>query len=162
MYRVTWNIDDDVLDALQTQMDKLPALTQGGVKLIANRLRARVRKDLGTQPGKPKYPIRWKSERQRRAFFATDGFGGGIPTRRSGALARGWQVEFTGTGTVGTVEIYNDVPYTRFVQGNDAQPFHLDTGWPQAAPRMAVYEDLFTDQLIELWFTLTDPQAGIR
>ena len=36
------------------------------------------------------YPIQWDSERQRRAYFATNGFGGGIPYRRTGAYERSW------------------------------------------------------------------------
>jgi hypothetical protein len=46
---------------------------------------------LGKIPGPVKYPIRWTSERQRRAFFATNGFGRGIPTKRTGDVAR-WGV----------------------------------------------------------------------
>ena len=45
------------------------------------------------EPGKgPVYPIQWDTERQRKAFFATDGFGRGIPTRRSDEYIRGWKV----------------------------------------------------------------------
>lgn len=36
------------------------------------------------------YPVKWDSDKQRRAFFATDGFGGGIPSVRSGDYQRGW------------------------------------------------------------------------
>lgn len=43
------------------------------------------------EPGKPiTYPVQWDSEKQRRAFFATDGFGKGIPYVRTGAYQRGW------------------------------------------------------------------------
>jgi len=35
-------------------------------------------------PGDPiTYPVNWDSAKQRRAFFATNGFGGGIPHERS-------------------------------------------------------------------------------
>ncbi len=37
------------------------------------------------------YPVQWDSEKQRRAFFATDGFGKGIPYRRTGEYERGWK-----------------------------------------------------------------------
>lgn len=44
------------------------------------------------QPGKPvRYPINWDSEKQRRAYFATDGFGAGIPYRRTNARPQGWK-----------------------------------------------------------------------
>lgn len=52
---------------------------------------------LKTVKSRPRYPIQWDSERQKRAFFATDGFGRGIPTRRTGASLR-WEITNTGTG----------------------------------------------------------------
>lgn len=41
----------------------------------------------------PTYPIKWDTEKQRRAFFATDGFGRGIPTPRTGAYTQGFRVQ---------------------------------------------------------------------
>jgi hypothetical protein len=44
------------------------------------------------QEGKPiTYPVQWDSERQRRAFFATNGFGKGIPYQRTGRYIASWQ-----------------------------------------------------------------------
>lgn len=44
------------------------------------------------ETGKPvTYPIQWDSEKQRRAFFATDGFGKGIPYVRTGDYIKGWK-----------------------------------------------------------------------
>jgi hypothetical protein len=112
---------------------------------------------LQQEPGPPKYPIRWSSERQRRAFFASDGFGRGIPTKRSHAMSQAWQVSvnveqitrfqvFTNTliaflarfkvadaptpppPTI-IVDVSNPVSYTRYVEGKDQQGFHKDTGW---------------------------------
>lgn len=39
----------------------------------------------------PTYPIQWDSPKQRRAFFATNGFGGGIPHVRTGAYIAAWE-----------------------------------------------------------------------
>ena len=45
------------------------------------------------EPGQPPtYPIKWDSVRQRKAFFATDGFGRGIPTKRTGEYTKAWKV----------------------------------------------------------------------
>lgn len=51
-----------------------------------------IRKTMKMPGSKPIYPIQWDTPRQRRAFFATDGFGRGIPTKRSKEYIRGWQV----------------------------------------------------------------------
>lgn len=63
---------------------------------------------------KPTHPIQWDSEKQRRAFFATDGFGGGIPTKRSGAYQEGWQYSLMDD----KAKVSNDDPSTKFVGGN--------------------------------------------
>jgi hypothetical protein len=47
-----------------------------------------------SEEGKPvTYSIQWDSERQRRAFFATNGFGRGIPYRRIDRYRLGWKEE---------------------------------------------------------------------
>lgn len=50
--------------------------------------------ELSKPAPKPKYPINWDSVRQKIAFFATDGFGGGIPyvRRASGGMAKKWRL----------------------------------------------------------------------
>ena len=114
---------------------------------------------LAVQPGAVRRPIRWTSERQRRAFFATDGFGRGIPTRRTGKVAE-WAVfvdydaienmrkflfqlqVFLASinplkgGKLGAapangllVGISNATPYMKYVEGVQQQGFHRDTGW---------------------------------
>ena len=46
------------------------------------------------QEGEPvAYPINWDSDRQRKAYFATGGFGDGIPYQRTGATAASGSVK---------------------------------------------------------------------
>lgn len=57
-------------------------------------------KDRLTPEGKPvRYPIQWDSERQKRAFFATNGFGAGIPYGRTHAMRTGIETERVPLGT---------------------------------------------------------------
>lgn len=57
--------------------------------------------------GKPiRYPVEWDSERQRRAFFATNGFGHGIPYRRTNRYRLGWKEEMQPYG----VALHNESP----------------------------------------------------
>ena len=52
----------------------------------------RVQKRL-KQPGKPiTYPVKWDSLKQRRDFFATNGFGRGIPLSRTGGYQKGYMI----------------------------------------------------------------------
>lgn len=44
-----------------------------------------------SETGRPlNYPVQWDSEKQRRAYFATNGFGHGIPYQRQGKYEKGW------------------------------------------------------------------------
>lgn len=72
------------------------------------------------QPGKPiNYPVQWDSEKQRRAYFATDGFGAGIPYNRTGAYNAGWEISKTGSGLAREYILRNIKAFWRFVGGGD-------------------------------------------
>ena len=88
---------------------------------------ARAIKKILRKPGKkPTYPIQWDSEKQRRAFFARDGFSKpagwkrpkgyvnqNIPTRRTNAYVKGFKVERLESG----YSIVNPVTYAGYVGG---------------------------------------------
>lgn len=77
-------------------------------------------------------PYQWQSEAQRRAYFATDGFGGGIPYQRSQELANAWQTK--GSGVDQTV--INDAPYAQYVMGEQIQQGHRADGWKSIAEEL--------------------------
>lgn len=151
----------DIFSAIQEQVQKAPALVKRGLPRVTNPINKRMLAELQAEPGKPRYPIRWKSAKQRRAFFATNGFGRGIPTRRTGDMVKRWTVKAIFSTSGGEIIAANSSPYSQYVQGDDAQPFHLDTDWPQAAPIFVKYAPIYEDALIEFWFTIADPLAGI-
>jgi len=72
-------------------------------------------------------PYRWQSDKQRKAFFASNGFGGGIPSKRSGDLSKGWQQSAESDPYRKT--LFNRIPYARFVQGDDQQRGHAADKW---------------------------------
>lgn len=90
-------------------------------------------------PATVAYPIDWTSEKQRRAYFATDGFGAGIPYQRTGLVVNSWEL-FAVERAGGQVEIIllNTSPQAVFVYGtfnnNDRyqQRFHRNSGWKRA------------------------------
>lgn len=134
--------EGDWLDALQRQA--LTRLERRLRQTLLPAYTARVRAAWTPYPTPVKYPIAWKSERQRRAFFATNGFGGGIPYRRTGALGRGWEWTLVREPDGFLITIANRAPAARFVIGLDQQPFHAATGWPKpgAADAQRVADDL--------------------
>ena len=85
-------------------------------------------------PGAVARPIEWETERQRRAFFATDGFGGGIPSKRSGELFRHFDV--TSNRRALQTAIVNTYEFAKYIIGDRQQKFHKNTGYR----KMETYE----------------------
>ena len=63
---------------------------------------------------RPGYPIHWDSVRQRKAYFATDGFGRGIPTRRTGRYEKGWNIVKQANG----YSLVNDTEGAQYIGGD--------------------------------------------
>lgn len=64
----------------------IPEIGRGRIYGYTQRVLKRLKK-----PGrKITYPVNWDSEKQRIAFFASNGFGSGIPYSRKGAYQKGW------------------------------------------------------------------------
>ena len=109
---------------------KLQAMEAIATYLIGNEQRGlakapeRVQHDAGN-------PYQWQSEKQRRAFFATDGFGGGIPYKRTGNLSAGWVYDHDNTWT--SVKIENIESYSGFVMGDQQQRGHAADKWRKFA-----------------------------
>lgn len=93
-------------------------------------LQKQVDATFGRDPGPVKYPIEWTSQRQRRAFFASRGFGRGIPTKRSDQLKDSWVVVVGTQLRTNLITLYNPKSYAKYVYpGADQQKFHANTGW---------------------------------
>jgi len=73
----------------------------------------------------PGNPFKWTSDRQRRAFFATDGFGGGIPTTRTHEGVNSWTMTEKDSNW-SSVKIEGG---NQFVQGDWQQRGHKADGW---------------------------------
>lgn len=82
-----------------------------GRKRIYEAMR-RAQKILRTPKSRPSSPIQWDSLKQKRAFFASDGFGRGIPTRRTGRSLQ-WEISNTGSGYM----MSNSADYARYPYG---------------------------------------------
>lgn len=127
---VTQYSQAQLYDPVTFQQDFNSRVNAVGVS-VANQAQEKVNEIFAPPIGAVKYPIQWKTDKQRRAFFATDGFGRGIPTMRTGKVSKGWKVEYDN----GILKLYNRVKYARYVYGGfdrrteNQQPFHRNTGW---------------------------------
>jgi hypothetical protein len=84
-------------------------------------------------PGPVVYPIRWTSDKQRKAFFATKAWGRGIPTKRTGKTERSWKVIYVVASGGGEITLLNTEPHAKYIYGDangmHQQSFHRRTGW---------------------------------
>ena len=94
---------------MQDLTAEIPQIGRNQIYKTAQRIRSRMGK-----PGKKiTYPVRWDSKKQRRAFFASEGFGRGIPTERSGAYEEAWEIIKLDNGYA----VSNPLEYAKYVGG---------------------------------------------
>ena len=72
MIKFSSDIPVDIFDAIQEQAQKLPALVRRGLPRVTRPIDRRMLDELSAEPGPPRYPIRWKSERQRTGDRVTE------------------------------------------------------------------------------------------
>jgi hypothetical protein len=161
--------DTDVLEALEEAIEKAPRTVNVVInQRILGDLYQRILTLVGPYPGSPRYPIRWKSERQRRYVMAKLRREGNLPYRRSNRLQQSWEVEAKGlpdgveiTAT-NTAQDSEGTFYAQYVVFEDQQPFHADTGWPRADFIGEQLADELADELIDLYFEVIDQPPGSR
>src|SRR5690554_5857723 len=101
-----------ITEAAETLPEAIYQWTHREVRPFVSQL---VQRKFRQEPGAVHYPIQWTSERQRMAFFATDGFGQGIPTRRTGDLVKAWRVRADYRNGLTSIDVYNDAPAATYV-----------------------------------------------
>jgi hypothetical protein len=144
--QITSNLD--WLDDAIAVMEELPAVIAIAGDEALSDIEDDFLRELQQEPGPtgtPKRKIKWTTRLQQQAYFASNGFGGGIPTKRTGKLAAAWKITGKLVGKSWVVLVSNPAKAARFVYGSLAisnvaraarfqQGFHATTGWKLAAP----------------------------
>lgn len=135
MIKTQHNVREVIRDIKRLVSEGVPAAGLYGLNATAKRIQRRMK-----VPGKPiTYPVNWDSVRQMIAYFASNGFGEGIPSRRKGRYEEGWQVR----GIPNGVELGNRERSARFIgglpSGNDLSPGKKQSNihkgrWPRLRP----------------------------
>lgn len=155
---------NEILEALEHVQQRLATTKkrfQIAMKGQAGRLALKTIRKLKRIPGPPVYPIRWETPKQRRAYYATDGFGGGIPSRRTGETVAGWDVEVSNLSDGVLVGLTNPSPVVEYLQGMSMQGFHEDTGWIAVND---VTEDFYAEvsnAAVTVFYPVADPLGGL-
>ena len=158
MFRSSFEFDTQALIDAERNLVSSPKLMQRALKRRESRLKKLTLSVVQVEPGPPRYPIRWKSRRQQRAYFATNGFGKGIPYQRTGGLNEAWNVKFSFDADGGDFLIENTSDVATYVIGENQQPFHADTGWIDAAEVIDnEVVPLVLNDFEETFYTVADP-----
>lgn len=119
-------IDETGLSSVLSRIKSLPDETKNEVIADVNEYALEL---LSTYPERVEHgasnPYKWQTEKQRRAYFATNGFGAGIPYNRTGDLGNSWSANRTGD----VVTFTNSAPYAGYVMGDRIQRGHIADGW---------------------------------
>lgn len=174
MISATVTVDTDILSAYQQAVQQYPRAIQIAFTDEVAKSADTLRNLLTQTPGKPSYPLRWARSRnpqdagkkpntkfgyysrQKAAYFASNGFGAGIPYRRTGKLKRSWQVVANLSVNGGDILVSNTAPYSIYVQGFAQQPFHRDTGWRDAEKTIGLARGELQDRLITRYVKVVD------
>ncbi len=130
MIAYTLDSDNELADLLK----ELKAFDKTVFRRIAREVIPVFERDLDRifsyEPPRPDYPIRWKSEKQRRFVMAKLRREGNLPYRRTHELVRSWTLDTKLSEGVLTLEVGNTAPHAEFVYGPYQQPFL--NKWPNA------------------------------
>ena len=161
MFSMGASFDLEALDLIDQRVISSPRLMGRAMKRQQPRVRKRVVKILAVEPGGVFYPIAWTTAKQRRAFFASNGFGRGIPTQRTHDIKNSWQVEFNFTEDGGDYLIENTSDHARWVIGFDQQQFHANTGWIYAPAAIDEVTPIVLDIYAQTWLVVSDPYIKV-
>ena len=149
--RMTSNLDwlNDAIVVMQDVSHFIEIAGDEAMSDIEEEFLAELQEEPGPT-GTPGRKIEWTTHPQhgnlqQRAYFASNGFGGGIPTKRTGKLAAAWKIIGKLVGNEWVILVLNPARAARFVYGSLAisnvaravrfqQKFHAITGWKPAAP----------------------------
>lgn len=129
-----------VTQSLTRLGDALPRIVNADIEAVMNE----ARDEMATEGDPIEYPVHWDSEKQRRAYFATNGFGAGIPYKRTGNYENGWRVDKTGYGTSRAFSLSNAWSKSKYIGGNatgGAQSNIHKGRWPLVFETVRKYAD---------------------
>jgi hypothetical protein len=115
----------EVIEQLKSFAESLKKIGEETMFNAATEVQDRMKEEGDPVPSfEDKKPyINWDSDKQRKAFFATNGFGAGIPYKRTGAYEQGWKVDRTDGGA----ELSNSHPAGAV--GGWVSPTSVQIGW---------------------------------
>lgn len=161
MIRVKATTPIPLFEQVGDNITRAPAIFNTAWARQQGRIRSYAKQTLKVKPGKPKYPIKWTSPRQRRFVMAKLRREGNLPYKRTDAMINAWDVSFTATIDGGSLTLFNPSESAEFVVGDEQQGFHAETGWYRVDDVQKRISDFAATTLVQTWVTAVDPFAGV-
>jgi hypothetical protein len=117
----------------------------------------RIEEDLQKPAPKPRYPLKWKSEKQRRYVMALLRRTNNLPYQRTGELAKGWRVNVVTAREGGVILAVNNTSYAQFVMGDWKQPMFPQ--WRASADVLQPYRDELKTAVVQDWYDFLRPES---
>lgn len=152
----------DPLADLRELAIRFPALAERAFRRRALKMRPRYLAMFAVEPPPHTGGIDWTSDLQQVAFFASDGFGGGIPTVRDHSYVNAFELKPVTKNFEGLFVLTNDDEGAPYIGGELQQQFHRDTGWINIADKAAEVSPQMADELQDEYFLLADPVAALQ
>jgi hypothetical protein len=105
---------------------------------------------------KPRYPLAWRSPKQRRAVMAKLRKEGNLPSQRTGDLQRRWKVTAIRNRSDSLIAVSNDSEILEYVMGSSADRQPMFPQWPHYEDVLLKAEVLATDLAINAWFDIVE------
>lgn len=153
MIDVELQVDLDVADAFaETAVNAPSAVRRIAGQVARGDVAQAMINELAFIPGKPRYPLAWTSDRQRKAVIMKLKREGRLGRSRTGKHARAWRVVVI-DAAVGQIALQNNEPGTAFIYGPFPfrQRMHGETGWPFMPVIVTRYQPKLQDALIDGW-----------
>lgn len=165
MFYASLALDLDVVRAVRSASTRVPEVAADYfAQTVMPTLTLAVDQHVAPYPGPVKYPFQFASVKSRKAYFATRGFGKGIPSRRTGFLGDSWVVRIDRRRVEGIITLRNIAAYADYVLGHVHQtPGHATTGWGGVplAQGLAQFEQTAINQLVDAWAVVVDKAVEI-
>lgn len=155
-YTVQYN--PKVFDDLSKQIAKAPTtlniyVTTAIRKEVENYV---VRELVTVSIPKPTYPLKWKSDKQRRYVMAKLRKAGNIPYERTGKFQRAWKVTAVKDKSGGVITVSNDSGITEYVAGSSSERQPMFPQWYHYEDALLKAEEFATDMAINAWYDIVE------
>lgn len=178
MYYPSLTFDRNIIDAVRSASARVPDVAADYFEqTVKPALEQAVQVYVAPYPGAVKHPFQFTGDefnggklvragKSRRAYWATRGFGRGVPYARTGFLGVSWRVRIDRRRTDGIITLRNLAPYAENVIGDVHQtPGHAETGWggETLSDGIAQFNTVATNQLVDAWPVIVDRaiEAGL-